>query len=106
MARPPDPHPLHVLRSAEVILVARFAEPAALARRLARRPAGTLRAILLPPPIAHIDGENLPAAQALALYFMGHGSPARRPILAPRRPADVEQARTLTGETKTDAEQD
>jgi hypothetical protein len=50
------------------------------------------------------SGENLPAAQALALYFMGHGSPARRSIFAQRRPADVEAVKTLTGGAKTNAE--
>src|SRR6202011_6049889 len=87
MRRPPHPYPLHVLRTAEVIPVLRFAEPAALARRLAGGPAGALRAVLLPPPIAHIDGENLPAAQAFALYFVCHGSPGRRPIFPPSQPA-------------------
>jgi hypothetical protein len=33
MDGPPRPHPLDMLRAAEVILVLRFAEPAALPRR-------------------------------------------------------------------------
>jgi hypothetical protein len=74
---------LHVLRPAEVIPVLRFAQPAALPRRLGRRPAGALRAVLLPPAIAHIDGENLPAAQALALYFVGPWVPRRADPFSP-----------------------
>jgi len=74
MGGPPRPHPLHVLRAAEVILVLRFAEPAALTRRLAGRPTGSLRTVLLTSAIAHIHCENIAAAQALALYFVRHGS--------------------------------
>src|SRR5882757_1203396 len=98
MPRPPDPHSLHVLRSAEVILVARFAQPAALTRRFARRAASALRAVLLPPSVAHIDRENIPAAQALALYFSGHGSPAgqthfRLSVASRRRPPSTPHGR-------------
>ena len=59
--------PLHVLRAAEIILVLRFTEPAALTRRLAGRPTGSLRTVLLTSAIAHIHCENIAAAQALAL---------------------------------------
>ena len=77
MLRPPHADPLYVLRSAEVILVLRFTQPATLARRLARCPARALRTVLLPTTIAHIDSENIHAAQAFALYFVCHGSPAQ-----------------------------
>src|SRR6266404_3819196 len=104
MLRSPHPHPLHVLRPAEVVPVFRFAKPAALTCRLARRPAGALRAVLLTPPIAHIDSENIPAAQALALYFVGHGSPAADPSspIGGQSPPNPPSA-IISGE-KTDAE--
>src|SRR5271170_7176119 len=104
MPRPPHPHPLHVLRAAEVIPVLGFAQPAALPRRLAGGPAGALRAVLLPSTIAHIDGENIPAAQAFALYFVCHGSPARGPIFAHRGRPPPNPVSALTSRAKTDAE--
>lgn len=74
MTGPPCAHPLDVHRPPEVIPVLRLAEPAALPRRLAGRTAGPLCAVLLAPAIAHIDRENISAAQALALFFIRHGS--------------------------------
>jgi hypothetical protein len=74
MIAPPRAHPLDVHRPAEVIPVLRLAQPAMLPRRLAGRPAGFLRTVLLAPAIAHIDREFIPAAQALALFSIRHGS--------------------------------
>jgi len=101
MRRPPHSHPLHVLWPAEVILVLRLAQPAALTRRFARRPAGSLRAVLLPSAIAHIEGENLAAAPALALYFVRHGSLAWESIFADGRPAAVEPRAPTSAERKS-----
>ena len=74
MTGAPRAHPLDVHGPAEVIPVLRFAEPAALPRRLAGGTTGLLRAVHLATAIAHIDRENIPAAQALALYLIRHGS--------------------------------
>jgi hypothetical protein len=71
-----------MLRSTEVILVLRLAQPAALARRFATGSTRRFRAALLPSAVAHINGENLAAAQALALYLVRHGSLAWRSIFA------------------------
>src|SRR5665213_347155 len=91
----PHPHPIHMLRSTEVILVLRLAQPAALARRFATGSTRRFRAALLPSAVAHINGENLAAAQALALYLVRHGSLAWRSIFADTlRPADKPQPQT------------
>jgi hypothetical protein len=57
MHRPPFPHPLYVLRSAEVIPVARLREPAALSLRLAGGSAGSFRTVFLSLAITRISRE-------------------------------------------------
>jgi hypothetical protein len=97
----PDPNPLDVLGTAEVILVLRFPEPAALSCCLASRPANTLWAILLTPAVAYIDRENLAAAQTLGLFLVRHGSLAWDSIFADHRRASSERCASSPARRKT-----
>lgn len=105
MPGPPHAHPLHVFRSAEVVPVPGFTEPAALPCRIAHSPAGALRAVLLPPAIAHIHGEKKMSPQhrhlLCTLFAMG---PPRRPIFADRRGTTPAPWAAVTGGKKIDAE--
>jgi hypothetical protein len=100
MGRPPHPHPIDVLRPAEVILVLWLLEPAALARRFTGTSAGAFRAVLLPPAVAHIDFENFPAALALTLPFVRHGSLPWRSIFTDQRQANAESPAPSPAGTK------
>jgi hypothetical protein len=73
MRLPPFLHPIDVLRSAEVIFVIRFGEPAALTRRFARLATGSLRTVSLVPEVSRIGPEHLSAAQALPRSLALHG---------------------------------
>jgi hypothetical protein len=87
MGCPPLPHPLHVLRAAEVILVVGFAQPpllpGALAGRLALRPRTILLASAIP-VIGHKQQLTMQAFTTACLRLHGveiasHKTPARRP---------------------------
>jgi hypothetical protein len=97
----PLAHPRGIVGLTKVISVLRLRQPAALARRFTRRTAGSFRAVLLPSAVAHIDRENIAAAQALALYFVRHGSLAWRPIFADARAAAVEPRAPSPAGTKS-----
>ena len=62
----------NLLLAAEVLLVFGLAQPKTLARLLARRPAGRLRAIPPPAAGARCAGEELPAAQASTSSGLDH----------------------------------
>jgi hypothetical protein len=62
-----------VLLAAEVFVVVGLAQPASLARLLARRPACRFGAVFLAVAQARIATEQLPAAQASSSSRFGHG---------------------------------
>jgi hypothetical protein len=103
VSRPPLSHPIDVFGAAEVILVLWFLEPAMLARRFPRTSAGGFRAVLLPPAVAHIDVENFPAALALTLPSVRHGSLPWRSIFTDHRPAAAESPAPSPAGTKSKA---
>jgi len=87
MRRSPLPHPLRVLRAAEVILVVGFAQPALLSGALAGRLARRRGTILLAPAIPVIGHKQQLTMQAFATARLGlhgnrnasHKTPAGRP---------------------------
>jgi hypothetical protein len=80
MLRSPLPHPLHVVRVAEVCLVAGFAQPALLPGALAGRLARRRRTILLPSPVPVVGHKQQLTMQTLATARLGlHGNKSRLP---------------------------
>jgi hypothetical protein len=72
MGLSPLAHPLHVGEASELMLVLRFAYPAALTLSLTGVTALWLGAELLMPPIARVGIEQLSAMHALTLIRLGH----------------------------------